>query len=363
MEYRKHPRTGEKLSVLGFGTGYLREISPENIKNIFDYGLNHGMNFIDCIRVEDKYIKPVRESIKEYGDKVYTQMHLTGKFIDGEYKRPRDVNHMVEVLEEDIKAFGVDCSDFGLIHSVDELKDYNKIIDNGILDYAIKLKNEGLIKHVGVTSHNPSVCEKFTEFPEIDFFMMSVNPSFDYDFKNTKPELTDERLNFYRKCEKSKIGISVMKPYAGGRLLNEKLSPLNIKLTENQCLQYCLDRPGVLTVLPGVTSLSQFKINLNYLTSSKEERDYSVIGEIGDNIHGQCMYCGHCQPCPNDIPIALISKLYDLSQIGDELAKKHYDNLAHKAGECEKCMKCENYCMFNVEIVEKISKIAEYYGY
>ena len=83
MKYRKHPRSNDKISILGFGTGYLRDINPSEISRIFEYGLNKGMNFIDCIRVEDKFIKPVRDAIREFDDKIYTQMHLTGKFING----------------------------------------------------------------------------------------------------------------------------------------------------------------------------------------------------------------------------------------------------------------------------------------
>lgn len=362
MEFRKHPRTSEEISVIGFGTGYIKDINPHEIRKIFDYGFSQEMNFIDCIRVEEKFIKPIREAIQNHDGKVYTQMHLTGKFVNGEYKRPRNVKHMVDVLEDDIKAFGVEYSDFGLIHSVDELKDYEKVIENGVLDYAFKLKEEGLITHVGVTSHNPSVCAKFIEYDEIDFFMMSINPSFDYILNNGKLELDSERINFYRECEKAKIAISVMKPYGGGRLLNKNLSPLNCELTTKQCLKYCLDKPGVITALPGFNSLNELKNSLKFLNASKEECDYSLIGGLSSNIHGQCMYCGHCQPCPNEIPIALISKLYDLSIMGDEIANNHYLNLEHKASECMQCMKCEEYCMFDVEIVEKLKNATNYYG-
>ncbi len=361
MKYRKHPRTNEKISILGFGTGYLRDINPSEISRIFEYGLNNGMNFIDCIHVEDKFIKPVRDAIREFDDKIYTQMHLTGKFINGEYKRPRNVKHMIDVLNEDNKAFGVEYADFGLIHSVDDVTDYERIIENGVLDYAIKLKDEGVINHVGVSSHNPEVCHKFIQYSDIDFFMMSINPSFDYTLNNEEFELNSSRMNFYKDCEKAKIGLSVMKPFGGGRLLNKDLSPLNIELTPNQCIQYCLDRPSVLSVLPGVSSFNELKTSLDYLNSTVNDCDYSIIGDIGTNKQSQCMYCGHCQPCPNDIPIALISKLYDLSLIGDEMATEHYMNLEHHASECEKCMKCEEYCMFNVKITEKLDKITEYY--
>ena len=43
-----------------------------------------------------------------------------------------------------------------------------------------------------------------------------------------------------------------MKAFSGGQLLNAKTSPFGKELTKFQCIQYALDKPGVLTVLPGI---------------------------------------------------------------------------------------------------------------
>lgn len=85
----------------------------------------------------------------------------------------------------------------------------------------------------------------------IDMLMFSINPGYDYhhgDFANGSAE---ERMRLYRRCEKEGVGISVMKAFSGGQLLNEKTSPFGRALTEYQCIRYALDKPGVLTVLPG----------------------------------------------------------------------------------------------------------------
>ena len=59
----------------------------------------------------------------------------------------------------------------------------------------------------------------------------------------------------YRRCETEGVGISVMKAFSGGQLLDAKTSPFGRALTEYQCIQYALDKPGVLTILPGVRSM------------------------------------------------------------------------------------------------------------
>lgn len=66
----------------------------------------------------------------------------------------------------------------------------------------------------------------------------------------------------YDMSEAEGIGISVMKPFSGGQMLNEVLSPFGKALTQYQCMQYALDRPGVLTVLPGVITVNLVPLEL-----------------------------------------------------------------------------------------------------
>ena len=93
-------------------------------------------------------------------------------------------------------------------------------------------------------------------------------------------------------------GISVMKAFAGGQLLDARTSPFGQALTQYQCIQYALDKPGVLTVLPGIRDLADVKQLLGFLTASPEERDYSILGTFTPkDVTGTCVYCNHCQPC------------------------------------------------------------------
>ena len=147
-------------------------------------------------------------------------------------------------------------------------------------------------------------------------------------------------MELYRRCEAEGIGISVMKPYSGGQLLSAQASPFGQALTTYQCIQYALDKPGVLTVLPGIRNLEDVKDILGFLDAPAEERDYSVIGTFTPkDVTGTCVYCNHCQPCPAGLNVGLINKYYDLSVIGDTLAADHYRKLEKKASDCILCGK------------------------
>ena len=153
-----------------------------------------------------------------------------------------------------------------------------------------------------------------------------------------------------------------MKAFSGGQLLDEKTSPFGKALTEYQCLQYALDKPGVLTVLPGVRNRDDLKTLLGFFQASQEERDYSVIATmVPKEAKGSCVYCNHCHPCPAGLDIALINKYYDLAKNGDAMAAGHYEKLEKKASDCIQCGHCNNRCPFHVDQMSRMKEIDAYF--
>ena len=157
--------------------------------------------------------------------------------------------------------------------------------------------------------------------------------------------------------------LSVMKAFSGGQLLNAKTSPFGRALTEYQCIRYALDKPGVLTVLPGVRNCGDLKRILGFVDAAPEEKDYSVLASVApQETEGVCVYCNHCQPCPAGLDVGLINKYYDLALAGDVLAGDHYANLEKKAGDCVGCGHCDARCPFHVRQTERMEKIRAYFG-
>ena len=96
--------------------------------------------------------------------------------------------------------------------------------------------------------------------------VFSINAAYDYQHGDYANGSAGERMALYRRCEAEGVGISVMKPFAGGKLLTRKLSPFGQALTPYQCIQYALDKPGVLTVLPGIRNREDVQELLGFLT-------------------------------------------------------------------------------------------------
>ena len=195
-----------------------------------------------------------------------------------------------------------------------------------------------------------------------DMMMFSINPSYDYQHGEYANGSATERMALYRRCEAEGVGISVMKAFAGGQLLDARTSPFGQALTEYQCIQYALDKPGVLTVLPGVRDRADLERVLGFLRAGEAERDYSVISSLTPrDAEGTCVYCNHCQPCPAGLDVGLINKYYDLARVGDALAAEHYRNLSLGADACISCGHCDRRCPFHVSQSARMREIASYF--
>ena len=176
-----------------------------------------------------------------------------------------------------------------------------------------------------------------------------------------------ERQELYETCQRMGVGVTVMKAFGGGDLLDEKLSPAGKALTAVQCLHYALTRPAVATVLVGAHSVQQLQESLAYEEAGEEEKDYALAFASFPNIswEGHCMYCSHCAPCPKKIDVASVTKFLNLAKAQGEVpetVREHYEVLEHHAGECIRCGACETRCPFKVPIIENMKQAAEVFG-
>lgn len=362
MEYRKLPHGEEQISVIGLGMGGIHESSEKQIVQIVNKAVESGINFFDMVASEDVGYKAYAQAFQGRRDKVMLQMHFGADYKTGKYGWTLNLDTIKKNAEWFKGLFGY--GDLGFIHCIDEHADLDEVMKpNGIFDFIKSQKEEGFVRYLGFSSHNPEIARRLLDTGLMDLFMFSINPAYDYQKGNYGLGEVKERADLYRDCEKEGVAISVMKPFGGGQLLDAKTSPFGKALTKNQCIKYALDRPGVITVLPGVRNMNDLDEVLRYTSATDEEKDYSVIGEFTpQSAYGNCVYCNHCQPCPGELNVGLINKYYDLAKAGDIMAKEHYLNLEMHAGDCIECGHCEKRCPFKVEQMSRMVEIAKYFG-
>ena len=363
MQYRKLPKGTEEISVIGLGNSVLGTSGEEEMEKTIAMALEEGVNYFDMAAGDAAPFPVYGRMVSGCRERVFFQVHFGADYRSGKYGWTLQLEEIKRSVEWQLKQLRTDYIDFGFLHCIDELGDLKRAEQQGTLAYLRQLKEEGVVRHIGLSSHTPAVVEKVLDMGILEMLMFSINPAYDYRHGDYAIGSVDERARLYRRCQAEGVGISVMKVFGSGQLLRPGTSPFGQALTEYQCIQYALDKPGVLTVLPGVRDRQELRSILGFLDATEQERDYAILGSFApQDAAGRCVYCNHCQPCPAGLDVGLINKYYDLAQAGDDLARDHYANLEKRAGDCTGCGHCDSRCPFHVEQSQRMEAIAAYFG-
>jgi predicted aldo/keto reductase-like oxidoreductase len=182
------------------------------------------------------------------------------------------------------------------------------------------------------------------------------------------------RRDLLRACVEHGVGVVVMKPYAGGKLLSKERTirvprymlggaeAFKLKkeapIAPVRCLSYALSQMGVSTAVPGCANPDQLAAALAYVEAAGEEKDFSMhLAEFEQYVEGECVYCNHCLPCPSTIDIGQVNRLLDMAQqeLTPEL-RVAYDVLTSKASDCTQCGACVERCPFGVSVMGRMEQ-------
>ncbi|MBQ5770737.1 MAG: aldo/keto reductase [Clostridia bacterium] len=380
MKLRRLGKTNLMVSEIGFGTEWMERHSAEEVKNVLLMCEKHGINILDCWMGNPVVRTNIGAALEGRREKWYIQGHVGCVWENNQNTRTRDMEKCRKAFEELLACMKTDYIDVGMVHNVDEASDYESIVNGPFLQYMHELKACGKIRNIGISTHNTEIARRAAQNGAFGMIMFSVNPAFDMlpptddimqyfadEYDESLGGIDKERAELFKLCEQNDVGITVMKGYAGGRLLNAKASPFGVALTPVQCLHYCLTRPAVSTVVVGYDTPEHVEEAIRYEQADDAEKDYALVlaGAPRHAYYGQCTYCGHCRPCPMNIDIALVNKYYDLASMHDfvpDTLKAHYASLEVNASACVGCGACETRCPFGVKIAERMAKASSLFG-
>ncbi len=380
MEYRILGKTGLKVSEIGFGGEWLERHNEDDSIELLKYAHSKGINIVDCWMPDPKSRDIIGKAMEGCRNSWYVQGHIGSTYQNGQYVRTREMKYVRPAFEDLLARFHSDYVDLGMIHYIDSMEDWNNAMNGEFIKYVHELHDNGVIKHIGLSTHNPVIGKLAVETGFIEMILFSINPAFDmrpatenlesmfdgYD-KDKLSGIDPDRARFYQMCEENNVGLTVMKGYFGGALLDKERSPFGVAFTPAQLIHYALTRPGVSSILCGYDTKEQVDEAVYYENASDDEKDYaSVIANAPlHSYSGQCTYCGHCKPCPVDIDIAMVNKFYDLATAQSsipESVSQHYKALEHTASECLGCKGCESRCPFGVKVADRMKQTAELFG-
>ena len=179
MKYRKLGRTGFSVSEISLGCEHLQGKDYDTIKTVIDAALDIGINYMDVFMSEPNVRTNIGKALEGRRDKVIIQGHIGSCFVDGQYKVSRDMDEVVPAFDDLLERLQTDYIDIGFLHFVDKENDWDALVDSDLMKYALSLKEKGVIKAIGLSSHNPVTAKKAVESGYIDVLMFSLNPAYD----------------------------------------------------------------------------------------------------------------------------------------------------------------------------------------
>ncbi len=382
MQYRMLGHTGLKVSEIALGCEGFNKMDHQQAMAVLHRAIKAGINFIDMYTPNPQARGYIGEILQQDRSALVVQSHLCSVWKNGQYECVRNIDEVTAGFEEMLKQLRTDFIDVGMIHYVDSLKVWQQVSQGPVMQYALEQQKAGRIKAIGISSHNPQVAQAAVDSGLIQTLMFSINPCYDMqpasedcedlwaDAAYEKPLLNfdPQRVALYESCEAKGIGISVMKAFGGGDLLDAELSPAGAALTPVQCLHYALTRPAVAAVMSGIHDEKELDDALAYETADDEAKDYAaaLAGFPRISWQGHCMYCGHCAPCPVGIDVASVTKFLNLAQAAGQVSEtigQHYAVLEHHASECIGCQSCAGRCPFKVDAPANMAKAAEIFKF
>ena len=174
MNYRELGNTGLMVSEIGLGCEGFAEDGCRGAKLLLDEAQRQGINYFDLYTSNPQVRSAVGEALRRRRDRFIIQSHVCSVWKDGQYKRSRNIDEVKAGMEEMLRLLRTDYIDVGMIHYVDSMKDWQEIAQGPVLAYAKELKEQGVIRHIGLSSHNPEVALAAVKSGSIEVLMFSV---------------------------------------------------------------------------------------------------------------------------------------------------------------------------------------------
>lgn len=363
-----------KLSMLGLGTMRLPLLDGDNSKidekataEMVDYAMEHGVNYYDTAW---GYHEGNSETVmgKVLSAHPRDSFYLASKFPGYDLENFKRIE---EIFEKQLEKCGVDYFDFYLFHSVTEENIHGYLNrEYGLLDYLLKQKENGRIRHLGFSAHaDCNVMRRFLEAygEHIEFCQLQIN-YLDWTYQKAKEKV--ELLEEYD------IPVWVMEPLRGGKLAElsveaeKELSELrpdeNIPAWAFRFLQTI---PNVKMILSGMSNFTQLKENVATFEEDKplSEEELKVILKIADGMMGRMLPCTACRycitHCPKELDIPRLLGIYynnQFSGVGN-IQPAVLKNVEKEKwpSKCIACRSCEKVCPQGIKISEAMADFTE----
>jgi predicted aldo/keto reductase-like oxidoreductase len=316
-----------KVTRIGFGGIPIQRVAESDAVAVVTHALKAGADFIDTARAYTTSEARIGMALQEIDIPVTLASKSPARTADA-------MRRDIELSLNDLKRQRIDLYQ---CHFVKNQQEYAQVISpGGALDGLLKARDEGLIGHIGITSHSLDLLEAVLDDDIFETIMVC--------FSFLEPAAADMVIP---KALAKNVGVIAMKPFSGGALMDPALA-----------LKYVLGQPDIL-VIPGVETRHLFDANWEIfqgdwtLTAADIDQITKVRGQYAQSF---CRRCDYCQPCSEEIPIQQILGLrFAVQRFGEGFLDKDWVQAAiDKARNCSQCGECLSRCPYELPIPDLI---------
>ena len=358
LEKRRLGKTDLEVTVYGFGCIKFPHISADQAASALDHAIDLGVNFIDTARgYGDSEVK-IGPVLKRRRDQVYIATK-SGQ---------RKAADMMRDLETSLRNLQTDYLDLYQAHWVCDDDALDQVIaPGGALETLRAAKEQGKIRHYGITMHrHHKAIRRAIESDLFETIMLAYNA---LDEEGVGPDLIPL-------AAEHDMGVIIMKPLSGGRLVSSPGSPKvdGLDPVVAGTLREIASNPNITTVIPGMVSIDEVDQNYRAVATASAFDDaarrqlFETIASLKKELrYGQlCLGCGYCLPCTQDIDIPKAFRaLYMHQQYPEDqrvMGKELYDSLGTRADACTECGECTEHCPANIDIPARMKEVTAAFG-
>ncbi len=399
MTCRINPKTGERVSILGYGcmrwpTDENGDIDQEQVNRLVDFAIAHGVNYFDT---SPAYCKGMSEratgiALSRHPRDKWVVATKLSNFAPSTWSREASM----AMYRNSFKELQVDRIDYMLLHAVgmgsDAMREFeSRYIDNGMLDFLLSEREAGRIGNLGFSYHGDiAVFDRLLaehDKYKWDFVQIQLNYVDWRHGRELDPRSNDAEY-LYGELQKRGIPAIIMEPLLGGRLSNvhdhiaaELRERRNDRSVASWAFRFAASPEGVLTVLSGMTYVEHLRDNLATYSPleplSEEESEFlkRMAQALLRYPTIPCNDCKYCMPCPYGLDIPGILLHYNKcvnegrlpSSSGDENYRRArrefligYDRSVprlRQADHCIGCKECVRHCPQRIDIPAQMRRI------
>ena len=325
-------RTNITVKKLGWGGIPIQRVSDDQAVSVVQSAVELGVEIFDTAR---GYANSER--------RIGLALQKTSRPVILSTKSANRTEKIYDDVQESLRQLQVKKVHIYHLHNVSKTEDYEKVMaPGGAYQGLQKARAEGLIDHIGLTSHSLDILERVLKEDRFEVVMAC------YSF--LEPDAAHRILPLARA---QGVGVLTMKPFSGGVIEDAGLA-----------LRYVLSTPDIVPI-PGSESVEKVRENWKVYAEGRplSEADRDRIREVRQQFDKQfCRRCDYCQPCSQGINIQLMMGIKSvIRRFGnpDEIA--WVKGLAEKARDCTECGECLPRCPYQLPIPELIKKNLEWY--